>query len=153
MKCSLRERGQISFHIEPREIFHNVRQNIISRFAIAKHFTLLPGNNFDKSNAKALMTDDFLRYHKCFLISLLKPAFADITIKPRARYLCVLLVFYLLLSDVGSHKGQNRIFSENSACNSVGILLSHVLTAEIGIDNGCLFSYKTGVDHTVKACR
>ena len=29
----MRERGQISFHIERSEIFHNVRKHIISRFA------------------------------------------------------------------------------------------------------------------------
>jgi len=41
VKCSLRERGQISFHIEQGEIFHNMRQHIISRFAIAKYFTYI----------------------------------------------------------------------------------------------------------------
>ena len=34
VKCSLCERGQISFHIERSEIFHNVRENVISRFAM-----------------------------------------------------------------------------------------------------------------------
>ena len=29
----MRERGQISFHIERSEIFHNVHKHIISRFA------------------------------------------------------------------------------------------------------------------------
>ena len=41
VKCSLRERGQISFHIERSEIFHSVRENVISRFTKVKHFTLL----------------------------------------------------------------------------------------------------------------
>ena len=52
VKCSLRERGQISFHIEQGEIFHNMRQHIISRFAIAKHFTYIyrPTIRFYKCN-------------------------------------------------------------------------------------------------------
>ena len=41
VKCSLCERGQISFHIERSEIFHSVRENVISRFTKVKHFTLL----------------------------------------------------------------------------------------------------------------
>ena len=40
MKCSLRERGQISFHIERSEIFHNMRVAYYFTFCNSKTFHL-----------------------------------------------------------------------------------------------------------------
>ena len=40
MKCSLRERGQISFHIERSEIFHNMRVAYYFTFRDSKTFHL-----------------------------------------------------------------------------------------------------------------
>ena len=58
VKCSLREHGQISFHIERSEIFHNRAKRLRSNlahyftFCLAKHFTYIyrPTIRFYKCN-------------------------------------------------------------------------------------------------------
>ena len=47
--------GQISFHVERSEIFHNVRENVISRFTKVKHFTLLFEMPFGRTERKTKM--------------------------------------------------------------------------------------------------
>ena len=57
----------------------------------------------------------------------------------------------LLRSDVSSAEGQDRVFTENSACNSVPISLSELVLSKIRAYHGRLLLIKTGVYHVVKA--
>ena len=57
----------------------------------------------------------------------------------------------LLRSDVSSAEGQDRVFTENSAGNSVPISLSELVLSQIGAYNGGLFAIEARIYHVIEA--
>jgi hypothetical protein len=61
-----------------------------------------------------------------------------------------LLLIKLLRSDINSAEGQDYVFPENSACDSIPISLAEVVLRKICADDRRLLFIKTRVDDVVE---